>query len=186
MADMTEKHRMGSIRFTSWNVKGLGGPIKRARVFSHLKNLNTNIAFLQETHLRLCDHTRLRKPWIWQVFYSTFNIRSKGTAILLYKRFQFSSNMARTLNTLTDQIGCMDVWRFHHWTAREFSFCSHLHQAHSHIDYFFLDKILLPSVKLCKYSAIVISDHAPLLFDLELLSKGEKSPKLETKLHWLD
>lgn len=217
MADTTKRNRMGSIRFGSWNVKGLGGPIKRARVFSHLKNLNTDIAFLlQETHLRLCDHTRLRKPWIGQVFHSSFNSRSRGTAILLHKRLPFSpeeiildpnsryiivvgilsqtpvilvcvyapnwdcpnfmtslfsliprldshhlilggdlnlvvnptldksnpknlipSNMGRTLTTLTDEIGCMDVWRFHHPTAREFSFCSNVYQAHSRIDYFF-------------------------------------------------
>ncbi|KAI3367008.1 hypothetical protein L3Q82_009642 [Scortum barcoo] len=32
--------KMAAIRFISWNVKGLNGPIKRARIFSHL-NLST-------------------------------------------------------------------------------------------------------------------------------------------------
>lgn len=80
-----------TVRLTSWNVRGLGGPIKRTKVLSHLKNVNTDIAFLQETHLRLCDHTRLRKPWVGKVFHSDFNSRSRGTAILLHKRVQFSS-----------------------------------------------------------------------------------------------
>lgn len=90
MADMRQRATQGSIRFTSWNVRGLGGPTKRARVFSHLKDMTTDIAFLQETHLRVCDHTRLRKPWVGQVFHSSFNSRSRGTAILLHKRLQFS------------------------------------------------------------------------------------------------
>ena len=86
------------------------------------------------------------------------------------------SSTARALMTLVDQIGCVDTWRFSHPTAKEFSFYSHVHQTYSRIDFFFLDKILLPSVKLCEYSAIVISDHAPLLLDLELLPKsGQRS-----------
>ena len=81
-----------SIRFVSWNVRGLGGPIKRSEVFSHLKGLNTDIAFLQETHLRINDHCRMRKPWIGQIFHSAFNSRSRGAAILINKLIQFSPN----------------------------------------------------------------------------------------------
>lgn len=90
MASTVQKDTLGTIRFTSWNVKGLGGPVKRTRVLSHLKSLKTDIAFLTETHLRVCDHTRLRKPWVGQIFHSTFNSRSRGAAILLHKRIQFS------------------------------------------------------------------------------------------------
>lgn len=90
MADLSGRDVSRSIRLISWNVRGLGGPIKRTKVLSHLKSLKTDIAFLQETHLRLCDHTRLRKPWVGQVFHSSFNSRSRGTAILLHKRVQFS------------------------------------------------------------------------------------------------
>lgn len=79
-----------TIRLMSWNVRGLGGPINMAKVLSHLKCVKTDIAFLQETHLRPCDHTRLRKPWVWQVFHSNFNGRSRGTPILLHKRVEFS------------------------------------------------------------------------------------------------
>lgn len=45
-----------TIRLTSWNVGGLNRPVKRARVFSHLKDLKTDIIFLQETHLHTVDH----------------------------------------------------------------------------------------------------------------------------------
>lgn len=40
-----------AVRFISWNVKGVNGPVKRARIFAHLKFLKCEIAFLQETHL---------------------------------------------------------------------------------------------------------------------------------------
>lgn len=78
-----------SIRIVSWNVRGLGGQIKRSKVLSHLKTLSSDIIFLQETHLRIGDHTRLRKPWVGQVYHSSFNSRSRGTAILMHKRVMF-------------------------------------------------------------------------------------------------
>ena len=72
----------------------------------------------------------------------------------------------------TDQTGSVNVWRFFQPTAKEFSFYSQVNQTYSRIDYFFLDKILLPSVKQCEYSSIVISDHPPLLLsDLGLVPK---------------
>jgi len=77
------------INIITWNVRGSGGQIKHSRVFSHLKYLSADIAFLQETHLRTVDHTRLRKPWVGQVFHSNFNSKSRGTAILIHKRIKF-------------------------------------------------------------------------------------------------
>lgn len=59
-------------------------------MFSHLKVLNTDIAFLQETHLRLCDHNRMCKPWVGQIFHSAFNSKARGAAILINKHVQFS------------------------------------------------------------------------------------------------
>ena len=41
-----------NVRFISLNMKGLGGAVKRCRVFSHLKRLKPDIVFLQETHMR--------------------------------------------------------------------------------------------------------------------------------------
>ena len=64
-----------AVRFVSWNVRGMNGPVKRARIFSHLKRLHTDIAFLQETHLRVQDQVLLRKAWIGQVYHSTFRNR---------------------------------------------------------------------------------------------------------------
>ena len=52
------KH-VGGVTMVSWNVRGMGHPIKRAKVFSHLKSLSADIAFLQETHIRPSERNRL-------------------------------------------------------------------------------------------------------------------------------
>lgn len=77
------------VRLISWNVKGLNGQLKRARVFSHLRGLQADITFLQETHLRVSDQCRLRKSWVGHVFHSNFTTRARGTAILINKRVPF-------------------------------------------------------------------------------------------------
>lgn len=93
---MSERNTHGRIdklqvKFISWNVRGLNGPVKRAKVFQHLKLHRTDIAFLQETHLKIHDHTRLRRPWVGQVFHSLFDSKARGAAILVSKKIQFIS-----------------------------------------------------------------------------------------------
>ena len=53
------KSEGGVIRFVSWNVKGLNGPVKRDRIFSNIKALRAEVIFLQEMHLRNIDHIGL-------------------------------------------------------------------------------------------------------------------------------
>ncbi len=77
------------VNLVSWNVKSLNHPVKRRKVLSHLKQLNTDIAFLQETHLNTFDHFRLRGGWVGQLFHSNFHSKSRGTAILISKTVSF-------------------------------------------------------------------------------------------------
>lgn len=74
----------------SWNIQGQGGPINPSKVFSYLKGLDTDDVFLQEIHLRINDHCRMRKPWVGEIFHSAFNSKFRGTAILINKHIQFS------------------------------------------------------------------------------------------------
>ena len=76
------------------------------------------------------------------------------------------SKMSQALCDFMDQTGCVDPWRFFYPHKKEFSFFSHVHHTYSRIDYFFIDKTLLPSVKNVEYTAIVESDHAPVVLDL--------------------
>lgn len=243
------------VRFISWNVKGLNGPVKRAKVFSHLKQLKPDILFLQETHLRLEDHNRLRRNWISQIFHSKFTSRSRGVAILVAKSTQFSpsnvisdpngrflivsgslfqkpvvlvnvyapnwddvhfankilslipnlnthqlifsgdlncaidplldrsnpkqisSGMAKSFSLFMQQSGFVDPWRILNPLSKQFSFFSHVHRSFSRLDYFFIDNSFISLIKRIEYTAIVISDHSPVLLDLSFpLNIRERPP----------
>lgn len=88
------------LRFLSWNVKGINNPIKRSRVFTHLKLLNSDVIYLQETHLRLNEHNKLKKQWIGQIFSSKHDVKARGTAILIRKGIPFIP-----LTTIADNRG---------------------------------------------------------------------------------
>uniref|UniRef100_A0A673GPH0 exodeoxyribonuclease III n=1 Tax=Sinocyclocheilus rhinocerous TaxID=307959 RepID=A0A673GPH0_9TELE len=77
------------INFVSWNVKGLGRPSKLNKVITHLDSLQAKIVFLQETHLNVSDHTKLRRRWVSQSFHSLFSSRARGVAILIHKDISF-------------------------------------------------------------------------------------------------
>lgn len=233
------------VNFASWNVKSLNHPLKRKKVFTHLKQLNINIAFLQETHLRTVDHSRLRGEWAGQIFHSNFHSKARGAAILIDRntpfmttsveadpagryvivvgqiytfpvilanvyapnwddstfftnffsrlpnmishylilggdmnctlspmldrsspRSSYLSRSARSIQLFLESYGVVDVWRFRNPASRSYSFFSSVHSTYSRIDYFFLDKGLLPLITKCEYGPIVISDHCPLTMNL--------------------
>lgn len=83
------------LNLASWNVKGLNHPVKRRKVFSHLKQLKTEIAFLQETHIRSSDNSRLLSGWLGQGFHSSFQAKARGVSILIRQDVSFElHNMA--------------------------------------------------------------------------------------------
>lgn len=71
---MTHKARNnlsnGTLRFVSWNVKGLGNPVKRAKVLAHLKSLQPDIILLQETHAKCNVQSVLRANWLCQAYHA--------------------------------------------------------------------------------------------------------------------
>ncbi|KAI5618695.1 hypothetical protein C0J50_21744, partial [Silurus asotus] len=76
------------------------------------------------------------------------------------------SKMAQALSTFFDQVGAVDSWRFLFPRSKAYSYFSQVHHSYSRIDYFFIDKSLLPSVEQIHYLPIVESDHAPVHLDL--------------------
>lgn len=243
------------LRFITWNIRGMGNPVKRSKVFTHLKRLNSDIVFLQETHLQVKDHHRLQCPWVSQVFHSNFNSKARGVAILLSKKVQFTSTnviadkngrylivagtlmqkkvllvnvyapnfddvefanrllsnlpflnthllifggdlncvfdpkldrsnprnltqsaMSKTFFDFMRQNSLVDPWRSRNLSIKKFSFFSRVHQSYSRIDYFFIDSALNPCVVSSDYLGIVISDHAPLLLDIQLSTYKRRPP----------
>lgn len=80
----------GLLRFTSWNVKGLNSQIKRNKILNHLKQLNTKIALIQETHLTIADHVKIKRDWVGQLYHSSFSSKSRDVAILKHRSVPFS------------------------------------------------------------------------------------------------
>lgn len=78
------------LKFVTFNTKGLHSPVKRKRVYMYLKKLGAEIVFLQETHLTDFEHKKLKREWVGQVFASSFNSKSRGTAILINKNIPFT------------------------------------------------------------------------------------------------
>ena len=79
------------IKFVTFNTKGLNSPVKRKRVLSYLKKLDAGIVYIQESHLSHGEHQKLRREWVGQVFASSFNTKSRGTAILIHKNIPFTA-----------------------------------------------------------------------------------------------
>lgn len=80
---------MSNTKILTLNVKGLNHVIKRRKVLSMLKKDKVQIALLQETHLTDLEHTKLKRDWVGQVYYSSFNSKSRGVAILIHKNLPF-------------------------------------------------------------------------------------------------
>lgn len=81
---------MKGYNVVSYNVKGLYNPIKRQKIMDQLKNMHSDIVYLQETHLSDDEHKKLSKSWASQVFYSSYSSGHKrGVAILLHRSVQF-------------------------------------------------------------------------------------------------
>ncbi len=60
---------MNTLKVISYNVKGLHNPIKKTKILRQLRQVNCQIAFLQETHPSDAEHEKL-KSWADKVYYS--------------------------------------------------------------------------------------------------------------------
>lgn len=63
--------------------------VKANKVISHLQELKGDICFLQETHLRKSEFSRIKKPWMGHLFHSRFSERTRGAAIIIHRDVAF-------------------------------------------------------------------------------------------------
>jgi len=98
MASMSNIRRYGShpVKCVSWNVKSLNHLVKFKKMTTHLKQLNTDIAFLQETHIHSVNNLRLSRGWAGQVFQSNFQVKASGVAIMINNNVQFTVSDVQT------------------------------------------------------------------------------------------
>lgn len=81
-----------NLNIINWNVKGLNHPVKRRKIFNHLKQLRADIVLLQETHVRASEHSRLMMGWAGQHFHSAFQAKARGVSILVASHVQFEAD----------------------------------------------------------------------------------------------
>lgn len=264
MAQSSQFCQSGSrLKFMSWNCRGLNHPIKRSKVLHHLQRLGGDVVYLQETHLKLSDHAKLRGRWVGQIYHSSFQGKSRGVAILIRKSINFTcsdvhsdvngryiivtgrlyntpvalvniygpnwdneaffrlvfskltnmssylpilggdfncwinptldrsstrnavtSKSAKIIQSFMDEFSMSDPWRRLNPSGRAYSFFSSVHHTFTRIDYFLLDNHFLSSVYSCSHDAIVISDHAPVILDIQFEGYNITRPpwRLNTRL----
>ncbi len=78
-----------TLNLLSWNVRGLNSPVKRGKVYAHLKKLGAEIVFLQETHIKTTTKFSIKAPWMSQVYQSNFSTKARGVAIIIKKYVPF-------------------------------------------------------------------------------------------------
>lgn len=80
--------RTKSIKVITYNVNGLGNPIKRSKIMAILKREEVEVALLQETHLSDPEHEKLKR-WRFSQYSSSCRQGSKRVAILISNKLNF-------------------------------------------------------------------------------------------------
>lgn len=77
------------VKIVTYNVNGLGNPVKRSKIMTKLKKEEIDIALLQETHLTQVEHEKLKK-WKFKQYSSSCSQSAKrGVATLISNKLNF-------------------------------------------------------------------------------------------------
>lgn len=80
---------MMSIKFLTWNVRGLRNKIKRSAALSLLKKQWADVTVLVETHVEGRLQQALRHPWVGWAYHSTHTPYAQGVSVLVAKSVHF-------------------------------------------------------------------------------------------------
>lgn len=86
---------------SSWNIRGMGDPIKKAAVFTELESHGSGLICLQETHLTNVTKLLIRNRKFQAQFHSVYSSYSRGVSILVKKEVLFSCRDVKI-----DPMGC--------------------------------------------------------------------------------
>ena len=79
------KFNNNSIKFNSFNARGLRNYNKRTSIFKWLESSHSGITFLQETHCTANDEKSWSKNWDGQILFSNGESNARGVATLIPK-----------------------------------------------------------------------------------------------------
>ena len=78
------------VKIVSLNVKGISNPVKRSKILSKMKRENAQIVLLQETHLSVTEHEKMRRLGYTRAYYSSYKSgRRRGVIILISQKIPF-------------------------------------------------------------------------------------------------
>lgn len=80
---------MTTIKFLTWNVRGMRDKIKRTAAFAYLKSQKSNVIVLTETHITGHLRSTLKRPWIGWAYHSTHTNFSRGVTLMVTKNTPF-------------------------------------------------------------------------------------------------
>lgn len=86
---MLELSQGVTLNFVSWNCRGLQKLRKVKQVMNKLKEMDSKIVFLQETHLLEKDTIKIRRRWQGSVYTTSFSSQARGVMILIHKTVPF-------------------------------------------------------------------------------------------------
>ena len=92
------RKRMADLKILTYNVQGLGGISKRTDIFDFLRNQNSDIYCLQETHFTDTEKQSIRNLWNGECIFNNYTSNAKGVAILFGKNFEYKINKHITDN----------------------------------------------------------------------------------------
>lgn len=67
-----------NIKLYTWNVRGIHHPVKRNKILTSLKKEGVELALLQETHLEVGEHVKLKRDWVGETLFSSYTSNSRG------------------------------------------------------------------------------------------------------------
>lgn len=78
------------IKMTTWNCRGLRKLKKVKQVMGRLKDMQSKIIFLQETHLIGKEDLKIKRRWRGEVFSAPFTSQARGVITLIHKSIPFN------------------------------------------------------------------------------------------------
>ena len=87
---------MATIKFLTWNVRGLREKIKRSAALAFLKKQRADVVVLVETHVEGRLQMALRRPWVGWAYHSTHTSHARGVSVLIAKSVHFELCELRT------------------------------------------------------------------------------------------
>lgn len=85
---------------------------------------------------------------------------------------------------MTD-LNLVEIWRYLNSTKKEYSCFSNTYKTFSRIDYFKISNSLVSKVSKCWYDSVLLSDHAPITFKIQMNNLIFSPFRFQFQTRWL-